>query len=77
MPYSLSSDNLLLSGDRNHQPSPTSELLHLAEDVGLGWEAARRAVVNGLRAAFSQSVDQEFIDRVEKELRLPAGEQKL
>ena len=31
--YSLSCDNLLLSGDLQHQPSPTAELLHLVKVI--------------------------------------------
>ena len=63
--FSLSSDNLLLSGDHLHAPSPTAELLHLVHDVGLGWDAARKAVIDGLRAAFSPSVNEEFIQKME------------
>ena len=66
--YSLSSDNLLLSGDPGHAPGPTAELLHLVHSVGLGWAAARRSVLAGLRAAFSNTVDQVFIENVEKQL---------
>ena len=36
---SLNSDNLLLSGDKDRQPSPVAEVLHLVEDVGLPIEA--------------------------------------
>jgi len=63
--FSLSCDNLLLSGDLHHQPSPTAELLHLVKDVGLGWGAARQSVLSGLRAAFSPRVTEEFIAGVE------------
>jgi len=62
--FSLSSDNLLLSGDAKFAPSPTAELLHLVHDVGLGWQSARESVVNGLKAALSASVDQKFIDEI-------------
>lgn len=62
--YSLSSDNLLLSGDLTLAPSPTAELLHLALDVGLGWDNARKSVMNGLDAAFSPSITQEVKDRI-------------
>ena len=67
--FSLSSDNLLLSGDTNHAPSPTAELLHLIYDVGLGWDAAREAVINGLKAAFSPEVDEKFIENVRLKLQ--------
>ena len=89
MAYSLSCDNLLLSGDLQHQSSPTAELLHLVkvtsviclpnrhlsdltimQDVGLGWETARQSVLNGLRAAFSKTVDEEFIKEVEARMRI-------
>merc|ERR1712223_2373514 len=53
--FSLSCDNLLLSGDLHHRPSPTAEILHLVKDVELGWEAARQSVLSGLEAAFSKS----------------------
>lgn len=66
--YSLSSDNLLLSGDLAHRPGPTAEILHLVRDVGLGWPAARQSVLAGLRAAFSPRVDQTFIDKVDKRM---------
>jgi len=62
--YSLSSDNLLLSGDHDHAPSPTAELLHLVHDVGLGWEAATQSIISGLRASFSPAVTQQFIDNI-------------
>jgi len=68
--YSLSCDNLLLSGDKQHAPSPTAELLHLALDVGLGWPAARASVIKGLKAAFSPTVNQSFIDAVQKRIDL-------
>ena len=51
--FSLSSDNLLLSGDRQHAASPTGEILHLVHHVGLGWDVARDSVLAGLRAAFA------------------------
>ena len=63
--FSLSSDNLLLSGDLAQAPSPTGELLHLVHHVGLGWEVARQSVLSGLRAAFSPGVDERFIQTVE------------
>ena len=66
--FSLSSDNLLLSGDQTEAPSPTGELLHLVHQVGLGWEVARQSVISGLRAAFSPRVDQRFIQSVEDRL---------
>eukprot|EP00090_Calanus_glacialis_P013354 TRINITY_DN21991_c0_g1_i1.p1 TRINITY_DN21991_c0_g1~~TRINITY_DN21991_c0_g1_i1.p1 ORF type:complete len:375 (-),score=92.69 TRINITY_DN21991_c0_g1_i1:75-1199(-) len=66
--FSLSSDNLLLSGDHAHAPSPTAEILHLVNDVGLGWEAAKWSIINGLKSAFSPSVDQEFIDQTLQKL---------
>ena len=66
--FSLSSDNLLLSGDKDHAPSPTGELLRLVHQVGLGWEAARESVLSGLRAAFSPRVDEKFIQSVEEQL---------
>jgi len=68
--FSLSSDNLLLSGDHLHAPSPTMELLHLVEDVGLGWEAARKSVLDGLGAAFSPSVTTEFVEEVAQDLKI-------
>ena len=68
--FSLSSDNLLLSGDSEHAAAPTAELLHLVHDVGLGWPAARRSVLSGLEAAFSPSVTQAFRDRAESMMPL-------
>ena len=68
VPFSLSSDNLLLSGDHSHAPSPTAEVLHLVHDVGLGWEAAKQSVIHGLRASFSPSVTPEFIESVKSQL---------
>ena len=61
---SLSSDNLLLSGDALHAASPTAELLHLVRDLGLGWAAARDSVLAGLAAAFSPSVTPQFVQSV-------------
>ena len=66
--FSLSSDNLLLSGDKDQAPSPTGEILHLVHHVGLGWEAARESVLSGLRAAFSPRVDKRLIQSVEERL---------
>ena len=68
VPYSLSSDNLLLSGDHDHAPSPTAELLHLVHDVGLGWEAATQSIMSGLRASFSPAVTQQFIDNIRRKI---------
>ena len=62
--FSLSSDNLLLSGDALHAASPTAELLHLVRDLGLGWAAARDSVLAGLAAAFSPSVTPQFVQSV-------------
>ena len=67
--FSLSSDNLLLSGDHDHAPSPTAEVLHLVHDVGLGWETARISIINGLKSAFSPIIDQEFIEKTLLELQ--------
>ena len=39
------------------------------QDVGLGWEAARQSVLNGLRAAFSKQIDEEFIEEVEARMQ--------
>ncbi|XP_023334386.1 uncharacterized protein LOC111705912 isoform X3 [Eurytemora carolleeae] len=68
--YSLSSDNLLLSGDLKLAPSPTLELLRLAVDVGLGWEEARNSLISGLESAFSPCIGRDFIndiqDRIDK-----------
>ena len=33
LPFSLSCDNLLLSGNHELRPSPSNEVLHLARDV--------------------------------------------
>ena len=68
--FSLSSDNLLLSGDAEHAASPTGELLHLVHDVELGWEQARQSVLSGLRAAFSPSMTQAIINRAETMMAL-------
>ena len=62
--FSLSSDNLLLSGDALHAASPTAELLHLVRDLGLGWAVARDSVLAGLAAAFSPSVTPQFVQSV-------------
>ena len=67
--FSLSSDNLLLSGDHDHAPSPTAEVLHLVHDVGLGWKAAKLSIINGLKSAFSPTIDREFIEKTLKELQ--------
>ena len=66
--FSLSSDNLLLSGDHLYAPSPTGDLLHLVHSVGLGWEVAKQSIISGLRGAFSPSVTQQFIDQVQQRL---------
>ena len=66
--FTLSSDNLLLSGDQDHAPSPTAEILHLVHDVGLGWEAAKWSVIHGLKSAFSPAIDEDFIERIMLEL---------
>ena len=45
IPFSLSMDNWLLSGDEVNRPSPSSELLHLTKDVfGDAEEEGLRAV---------------------------------
>ena len=68
--FSLSSDNLLLSGDSEHAASPTAELLHLVHDVGLGWGLARQSVLSGLEAAFSPSLTRVTVERAEKMMTL-------
>lgn len=65
IPFSLSCDNLLLSGDLRSQPSPVNEILHLAHDVfkgeeDKGWEAVRFALECGSNAAFCGRIDQEW-----------------
>ena len=40
------------------------------QDVGLGWEAARQSVLNGLGAAFSKTVDEEFIKEMEASMQI-------
>ena len=40
------------------------------QDVGLGWEAARLSVLNGLRAAFSKTVNEEFIKEMEARMQI-------
>ena len=60
LPFSLSCDNLLLSGDHpDAPPSPTGEILHLVYDVfhddeSTGWSAVRGSLKAGVEARFAR-----------------------
>ena len=59
IPFSFCMDNWLLSGDLRHQPDPNKELI-----IGsklLGWNCVKKALINGVKAAFSPSIDDEWM----------------
>ena len=66
--FTLSSDNLLLSGDEQHLVSPTGEIVRLVRDVGLEWEAVKTSVLCGAAAAFSPAVDEAWVDRLRRDI---------
>lgn len=74
LPFSLSCDNLLLSGNDKLRPSPTKEILHLARDVMNSkgkpelqdkerWDAVRFSLRSGIRAAFDPEVTPDVVQR--------------
>jgi hypothetical protein len=48
----------------------SSEPTGPAQDVGLGWAAARQSVLWGLEAALSEQVDAQFIKGVAERMEL-------
>ena len=66
--FSLSSDNLLLSGDAHNIASPTAEIVHLVRDVGLGWGAVRDSLLCGAAAAFSPAVGKSWVEGLQREI---------
>ncbi len=60
LPFTLSCDNTMLSGDESVAPDPTAEILHFVYDVfGEGeeaeaWKAVRFGLHSGIRAAFGR-----------------------
>ena len=60
LPFSLSCDNLLLSGDDPAAPpTPAGEILHLVYDVfhgdeAKGWSAVRESLRAGVEARFAR-----------------------
>ena len=62
VPFVFCLDNWLLSGDINHQPDPNQEIIKGAELIG--WEKVKEALVFGAKAAFSPSVDKEWIKKL-------------
>ena len=65
LPFSLSCDNLLLSGDDPEAPpTPAGEILHLVYDVfrgneAKGWSAVRRSLRAGIKARFARKEEEE------------------
>jgi len=59
VPFTFCMDNWLLSGDLEHQPDPNQELIMGAKL--LGWKSIRKALVCGAKAAFSPSIDDNWI----------------
>ena len=70
LPFSLSCDNILLSGDMEIQADPLKEVGHLAydvmDDVTEGWRAVRYSLVSGLRAGFSPAIDASYLREFEE-----------
>jgi adenosine deaminase len=78
LPFAMSCDNLLISGDLENRPDPVMEVVHLVEDVFgnhdlEGWRAVRFALESAIGAAFSPSVDEtrkmSFVKRVDDVFR--------
>lgn len=75
IPFSLSCDNLLLSGDLTLRPDPSEEILHLVNDVLAGdeqekWRIVRRCLLDGLKSGFNQTclsnLQESFVDRIDE-----------
>ena len=63
IPFTLSMDNWMLSGDEENRPTPAGEVAHFVNDVikDEGWrEAVRFSLESGLKAAFSPAVTGSF-----------------
>ena len=65
LPFSLSCDNLLLSGDDPAAPpTPAGEILHLVYDVfhgdeAKGWSAVRESLKAGVEARFARKGEED------------------
>lgn len=72
LPFSLSMDNWLLSGRADLVPNSSGELLHLAQHViggnTEGWKAVRHSLRCGIRAAFSPSIDAQWIAKFDQQV---------
>jgi adenosine deaminase len=64
----INCDNLFLSGDREHQPSPTSELVRSVREAGCTIEDVRRMLLCGAQASFAGGGDQNWLRAFENEL---------
>ncbi|TRY77146.1 hypothetical protein TCAL_12512 [Tigriopus californicus] len=84
IPFALSCDNLLLSGDLSIRPNPCGEIMHLLDDVLDGdelerWSIIRRCLLHGLERGFNPSCPPGFkewctkkIDELFKQFQIPA-----
>ena len=73
LPFSLSCDNILISGDSKiGQPDPILEIVRLAQDVfedeEEGWKAVRFSLKSGARAALSMDVDHTWVAEYENKV---------
>ena len=66
VPFHFSMDNWLLSGDKEYQPDPNLELIRGAEVIG--WEKVKQSLISGAKAAFSPSVDQDWVENYVKQI---------
>ena len=73
LPFTLSMDNWLLSGDCVNRPNSVEEILHLVKDVFVddpitGWRAVQHSLICGIHSAFDASIKdafkKDFIDAV-------------
>jgi adenosine deaminase len=64
----INCDNLFLSGDRAHQPSPTAELVRLVREAGCTMEDVRRVLLCGAEASFVGGDDPEWLRAFTSEL---------
>ena len=76
IPFTLSMDNWMLSGDEANRPSPEGEICHLVRDVightEEGLEAVRFSLQCGLEAAFTPLDDEfkrKFMARVDQVIK--------
>lgn len=77
LPFSLSMDNWLLSGDTDHCPDPGMELVQLAR-ITETWNSVKTSLINGAKAAFSPKIDDNWIhdfvakiDKIFREFEVP------